>query len=153
MFEIDKQLINSKVYLKDDTGLSVTGRDFKDINKIFRSSVEKNKLVVCLSDNSASSILIYLLCVYNGVPIMLLDSTIDEVNLNEILEVYSPTIIAGQNVEGEFSILNFGLKKNLNEAEEGNEIHPDLALLLSTSGSTGSKKFVKISKNALIENT
>jgi len=153
MFEIDKQLINSKVYLKDDTGLCVTGRDFKDINKIFRSSVEKNKLVVCLSDNSASSILIYLLCVYNGVPIMLLDSTIDEVNLNEILEVYSPSIIAGKNVKGEFSILNFGLKKNLNEAEEGNKIHPDLALLLSTSGSTGSKKFVKISKNALIENT
>ena len=84
---------------------------------------------------------------------MLLDSTIDEVNLNEILEVYSPTIIAGQNVEGEFSILNFGLKKNLNEAEEENEIHPDLALLLSTSGSTGSKKFVKKKKNALIENT
>ena len=84
---------------------------------------------------------------------MLLDSTIDEVNLNEILEVYSPSILAGRNVDGELSILKFGLKKNFLMGEEEKEIHPDLALLLSTSGSTGSKKFVRISKKALIENT
>ena len=40
MFEIDK-LNNTNVYLKDDDGLCVTGRDIKNINQLFKTSINK----------------------------------------------------------------------------------------------------------------
>jgi len=100
---------------------------------------QSKKLIVLKCDNNFESIIAYLACFNNKHPLMLLENTIDKELLDNLLRLYQPDIII------EDLQINRLSKKEI-------DLHPDLALLMPTSGSTGSPKLVQLSQANLIEN-
>ena len=87
--------------------------------------LQKSVLQFCLCRNSIESIIEYLACLEAGAPVVLLDATKDAETIENLRKIYKP---------GE------------------TKCHPDLALCLTTSGSTGSPKLVRLTKRNILAN-
>jgi len=98
------------------------------------------RLVFIESNNSYASIVAYVGCVSSGHLVHLIDAT----KKYDLIDIYKPNFyIKCNNLTWEVVPIN----------SEFIRIHPDLCILLSTSGTTGSSKMVKISNNNIISNT
>ena len=87
--------------------------------------LQKGVLQFCLCRNDIASIVEYLACLEAGAPVVLIDSTKDAETSENLRKIYQP---------GE------------------TKCHPDLALCLTTSGSTGSPKLVRLTKRNILAN-
>jgi acyl-CoA synthetase (AMP-forming)/AMP-acid ligase II len=120
-------------------------------------------LVFCLCRNDAATVMGYLAALDAGHAVMLLDAAIREDVLTDLLARYRPEIVlASVALEAEtaaalghvYRPMTLGWERTAPEPSDapGRSVHPDLAILLTTSGSTGSPKFVRIATNALSGN-
>ncbi|NMR20989.1 AMP-binding protein [Cellulomonas fimi] len=105
------------------------------------------RLVAVTVRNDVASIVAYLAALAGGHPVVLAPADRPEA-LDPILATYRPDVVvhAGRSA---------GLAETrLDERHPGtaHDLHPDLALLLSTSGSTGSPKLVRLSQANLQAN-
>lgn len=133
-------------------------RDFLKFEKKFKNFKSK-KLALITAYNSSEFLKIYLTFLRKDIVIMLVDYDINLNDLSKIINTYKPYYIFLRKS----SNINLRLYKIVNELDENNifeikkeieyKIFKDLSLLLTTSGSTGSKKFVRISKKNLYYNT
>lgn len=112
----------------------------KDIAFIFDFEEEK-KLAFLYLENNLESIEILLQFLHSNHCFALLNPAIDLDFKKHLENKYHPNFIFDQS--------RF---ENLEKRNSVKKIHPKLKLLLSTSGSTGSPKMVKISENNIIEN-
>ncbi|MFL6132401.1 MAG: hypothetical protein ACJ72A_06350, partial [Nocardioidaceae bacterium] len=89
------------------------------------------RLVMVRAANAVEPLVTYLAALAGGHPLLLADAD-DGPRAARMIEAYRPDVIAGATKEG----------WRLDEIRQGtcHRLHPDLALLLSTSGSTGSPK-------------
>lgn len=131
--------------------LNETGK----LHKVFRNG--KKSLVFIFCDNSALSVVSYIASLKNGHAVYLANSKMDSSLKEKLIEIYKPDFILSINapVPGlsgyDFEKTNDGLFVYTNRS--GNyEINNDLALLLSTSGTTGSPKLVRLSYNNIQSN-
>ena len=102
----------------------------------------RRRLVFLQAANTVEAIAAYIGCLRGGHVVHLFGEG-DEARLPALLESYRPNVVihhddGGQRVESRH--------------EDDLALHPDLAVLLSTSGSTGSPKFVKLSKTNITAN-
>lgn len=111
--------------------------------------LDSRTLVVCLCSNTLGSLLGYLTCLNRQAVPLMLDAAKDKDSLGNLLEIYRPNYIWApvnhelmQGREPVYSAYGYGL---YNCSEEKVALNPDLALLLTTSGSTGSPKLVRLS--------
>lgn len=95
-------------------------------------------LVFIKAKNTIETIIAYLSNLSVGNVVYLYDNN-DESVINNLINIYKPNTLIS---EGNYTSLHTA---NLN-------IHPDTCLLLSTSGSTGSPKFVKLTANNINSN-
>ena len=108
-------------------------------------------LVFCLCENHIESLYGYLGFLSNRVVPLMLDSTLDKDLLDALLLNYKPEYLwMPKNRQNEFPSAELIHTENrycLIKPHQNlyYELHPDLALLLTTSGSTGSPKLVRIS--------
>ena len=104
------------------------------------------RLVVLAADNSVESLVAYLAALASGHPLILAPAGNDAV-LESLITSYDPDAIIrpGASLPGTVPARQEG--PVLEEVRPGtrHELHPDLALMLSTSGSTGSPKLVRLS--------
>jgi len=100
---------------------------------------QSRSLVFIEADSSFDVIYVYLGCLLLGHVPLMLDAELSENLKNSLIKIYQPNYIFAKAQFSEYSQNNH----NLNDA---------LALLLSTSGSTGSPKLVKLTINNVIEN-
>lgn len=121
--------------------------------------LEKKSLIFLLVSNDFESILTYIGCVRRGLVPLLLPENIDLNFLSSLINNYSPNylflkkslkfnnkeFVKESDCNEYFFLRNINLKKY--------KLNDNLALLLSTSGSTGSPQLVRISSKNLIENT
>jgi long-chain acyl-CoA synthetase len=123
----------------------------------FGASLTERALVFILTDNCIESAIGYLGCLRSKRPMTLLARNIHPILLANLLKVYGPHYIwlpqsaAAQITDARqvFAYRNYVLLER-----EGNttELHKDLALLVTTSGSTGSSKFVRLSYENISSN-
>ena len=91
------------------------------------------RLVLVAGANRLDPLVTYLAALASGYPVILVPGD-NPGNLEAVVSAYDPDVVAGPT-------------GGLTERRDGtaHDLHPDLALLLSTSGSTGSPKLVRLS--------
>ena len=122
------------------------------------NNIGHRSLVICLCANKIGSLVGYLSFISNKVVPLMLDASMDRGLLENLISTYNPeyvwfpTVMANQFTKGQiiYSILDYSLLKLSDKAIY--DLHGDLALLLTTSGSTGSPKLVRLSYNNLYAN-
>lgn len=103
---------------------------------------QQKQLILILCDGTFESLSAYVTAMNSQHAVMLLASDINEELLSSIITQYKPEWIVGLQEWGGYSKEG----QRLIRIEKINAvIHEDLALLLSTSGTTGSQKFVRLS--------
>lgn len=120
------------------------------------NSNKKRKLVAVYTDNTIESIVMYVTCLKSGYPVMMLGKFSDINYGASVTDAYKPYYIWCKETEvtGYKRLITwkgYALYRIICEVEY--KLHDNLALLLSTSGSTGSKKYVRISYDNLKSNT
>ena len=146
MWDLLKYKNNTALY--DESGYKVTYLELNDIVKNFGNNVEKRKLCFVLCNNSLASIVGYVSLIENEVVPLLLNENIDEELLNNLLNIYKPQYLyCSSETKISLSLTEvlkvFGFTLYKTSFSEKYMINDELALLLTTSGSTGSPKFVR----------
>lgn len=123
--------------------------------------IKKRSLVFIIAENTCKSIEIYIGTLLSGSVPLLLHEDISVDKLLKLVTLYRPAFIFA--IKGSFNTLvnyrvissweRYVLWENVLKGEVEYPINKELALLLSTSGSTGSPKCVKISYENLKVNT
>ncbi len=119
----------------------------------FAKATTQKGLLFCLCENRLGSLVGYVGCLEHQTPIVLLDGGKESSTIKNLVEIYQPEYLwmntekAGDyNGEKVYEYASFVLLKMQYENKiEKSEINPELALCLTTSGSTGSPKFVRLS--------
>ncbi|MGB2572519.1 AMP-binding protein [Micromonospora citrea] len=102
----------------------------------------RRRLVLVTGANTVDALVAYLGALHGGHPVLLVPG--DGPAAGTLTEAYDPDVVIG-TADGGWT---------LRERRPGttHDLHPDLALLLSTSGSTGSPKLVRLSHDNLQAN-
>jgi len=111
------------------------------------------KLIFILCQNSIETIVAYLACLQTENVAVLIDAKINKGFLENLINTYSPDYIWSPEKIYSKTEYKFGVYR-LTELSPSNNIviNPSLHLLLSTSGSTGSPKMIKLTKENLQAN-
>ena len=158
MFNLGKYTNRTAVIT--DKGETMTYNQLVAIAKEFADAVPQKGLLFCLCENRIGSLVGYVACMEHQIPIVLLDGSKDISVLQNLMAIYQPEYIwistdKIESIGGEtiFRYATFSLQKMQYEAEiEKPAINPELALCLTTSGSTGSPKFVRLTAKNVLAN-
>ena len=152
MFWMLKDCDQSAIACHDlSTGLAVTYRELDEAVEALASrlSAGSKKLVFLVLDNSYRSITAYLACLRARQAVLLIDAKTSPELLKTLITVYSPDLLwsqspieTGTTLYDSWSTAEGFLSRGV--PWEGDPINPDLGLLLSTSGTTGSPKLVRL---------
>jgi len=118
----------------------VTYRDLDSrVNETLERLGDQRRLIFLEATNTVSAVTTYLAALRGNHPVLLADGGRRD-RLSEIVHTFDPDLMVGPNGWSE------------RHAGTKHELHPDLRLLLSTSGSTGSSKLVRLSADNLQSN-
>jgi len=155
----DFQKYASNIAVVQESGSVVTYGDLLKASLNLTETIPKRSLVLCLCKNSLGSLLGYTAFLNAQIVPLMLDEGVDRVALHDLIEVYNPEYFwvpseISRNFDNCVSIhSSFDFTLLRNKFGRRQVLHKDLALLLTTSGSTGSRKLVRQSYQNLKSNT
>ncbi|MBA3265021.1 MAG: AMP-binding protein [Nocardioidaceae bacterium] len=103
----------------------------------------QRRLVLVEGRNQLDPVVAYLAALSAGHPVLLASGQ-DANRLEALISTYDPDVVVGE-IAGRWAIRD-------RRSGSAHDLHPELALLLSTSGSTGSPKLVRLSQTNLQSN-
>jgi len=132
--------------------------DLENFSNKIKCFIKKRSIVFCLCKNNIETLFGYCSFIKNKVVPLMLEASINIDLLNSLINIYSPKfiwlpeelIVNFSDWEILYSIHGYVLVRN--NSNNYYSIHNDLALLLTTSGSTGSAKLVRLSYENLKSN-
>jgi len=116
---------------------------------------KKKKLILFICDNDEDSLLFYVANIALKNCLIPISPSISNDSLKKLISNFKPDIIFSKNLSNfdEYILLkHFGQYKILEIKKFQTPIHKDLSLLLSTSGSSGNSKFVKLTYKNIFSN-
>lgn len=123
-----KNIVNidkDRLAIISDTGERLTYSELMERVSTRAKELERGVLQFSLCKNTIESIVEYLACLEAGAPVVMLDASKDAETIENLRQIYQPGIT---------------------------KCHPDLAVCLTTSGSTGSPKLVRLTLRNIIAN-
>ncbi len=147
---------NTAVVTKDGTKYSYRGL-LSIIDEIFKY-INSRSLVFCLTQNSLGSLVGYLAFLQNKIVPLMLNSDLESELLNNLITTYKPEYLwlpqkAKNSINNAKLILDvFDYSLIQLPSYKKTVLHDDLGLLLTTSGSTGSPKLVRLSYENIFSN-
>lgn len=148
------------IALIEDSGNQLSYNELQSLGDELSIVIPKRSLIFCLCSNNIGSMIGYTSFINNNSVALLLSSNIDVESLSQLMQTYEPNFLWLQkgktkeyNLNGE--IIYHMHNYELCEIKDSKPVcmNEELALLLSTSGSTGSPKLVKQSYKNIISNT
>lgn len=110
-------------------------KKIEPVEKILKSN--SHSLVFCKCKNDINSIVNYIAALRSNCPVLLIDEEINKKYLSTLIKSYNPQFILGDEII---------------ELDSNFKCYKELAVLLSTSGSTGNPKLVRLSKLNIQDN-
>lgn len=141
-----------------ENGETVTYSELAELGEQVASAAGKRCLVFSLCTNTAGSVIGYTAFMNHRIVPVLLNAHLERELLRQLIEIYKPVFlwVPEENwtefPEYETRLSIYGYELLATGFEEEYELHPELGLLLTTSGSTGSPKFVRQSYRNVSEN-
>ena len=157
MWDLKKYHTNIAVITENNE--KITYQKFADYCNSLTSNIPHRCLVFNLCRNELGSLVGYIGFLNAKIVPLMLKSDLDDELLNFMLNTYKPDFInvpsdvksKFKNYKCVYESLNYSLLKTSFNCEY--ELNPELALLLTTSGSTGSPKLVRQSYKNIEANT
>lgn len=135
----------SSIALLENNGRSISYQDLaKEADRLSEKIGKKKRFFVVKCSNNIDTIIGYLAALRGGHAVLMMDSSLDISLLNKLIIHYQP--------DGIWEEANGRCYEYTSLESNASPLHPDLALLLSTSGSTGSPKLVKLTTQNLQSN-
>lgn len=153
----DLQLFKNNTAVITDRGETLTYSELQKEVDIFYTHIPSNGFLFCLCENVLASFVGYVACMNKHVPLVLLDGSKDLELVLRLINIYHPEYIwlpserVGEicgNILYQYKGYSL-LGMNYTDVQSDNTINSDLALCLTTSGSTGSPKLVRLSEKNL----
>lgn len=154
------QKYDKHVAMIDDKGTEVTYRELAEMQQRMMDAIGKRTLVVSLCKNSIGSVAGYIAFLNMRIVPMLLNAQLERELMANILSIYLPAFLwipsdmvseeLFSDMEVIYSEYDYSLLKTSYQKEY--PLYPELGLLLTTSGSTGSPKFVRQSYTNILSN-
>jgi long-chain acyl-CoA synthetase len=150
---------SDNVLLQDETGDIVRYRDVIELAQNSAFQITCRRLVMCIVNNDIGGITGYLALLAAGSVPMMVSPTLLPSALGALITDYQPDYLwlplqdarrwptaEVHAIHGSYALIRFKNVTNLPDLQD------DLALLLSTSGSTGSSKYVRLSHQNIWSN-
>lgn len=155
MFDLYKYKDNIAVI--DDAGRTLTYLNLKDDGDKISSHIEKGRLLFCLCENTIGAFVGYIAFLNHSIPSVLLNGIKDYDLLKRMVEIYEPGYIWTPNrriSEFDFGevICSYEDYSLIRLPYKNYKFNPELLLLLTTSGSTGSPKLVRLTEKNIKSN-
>ena len=149
---------NKNIKIIDSELGDIDAKKFLYFENFAKSFLTKNNLVLFLGDNDSESIAFYLIFLRLNQCQILLEQNINQLNLKLIIKKFQPEFIFYPNKFSHpknYSIIFQLNKYNIIKRKTKNKlkINKNIAVLISTSGTTGESKFVKLSFDNIINNS
>ncbi|MCQ2224257.1 MAG: AMP-binding protein [Paludibacteraceae bacterium] len=143
-----------------DRNETLTYSQLIDCTDDFVASIPRKGLVFTLCENLLGSLVGYVACIRNKIPQVLLDGSKDIELIHRLIDIYKPEYIwlptsRSKDVNGTIvhQYQTYSLVMMSYAISEGfHPVNSELLVCLTTSGSTGSPKLVRISENNLLSN-
>lgn len=157
-----KSFLNNanNIAISDGEKLNLTYRDLIVQSNNIKKQIKQKSLILIISENDIGSLIAYVFCIINNHVAIIIDSKTNKKEIYNILKNYNPNYIFiskknksifGNKFARKYNFFNKILLKN--KSFKKINLNKNLSLLLSTSGSIGAAKFVKLSKSNLKYNT
>jgi acyl-CoA synthetase (AMP-forming)/AMP-acid ligase II len=150
-FAVDLARHGGRPALVTEDGL-ISYRDLAvRVERVGRMLGPGRRLVLLSATNTVDAIVTYLAALAGGHPVLLVPGSVagsvagPASAAADLLARYDPDVVAGPGANGDWVIEG-------RREPSAHDLHPDLALLLSTSGTTGSPRLVRLSGQNLQSN-
>ncbi|MDX5979676.1 AMP-binding protein [Exiguobacterium profundum] len=155
LFQTLEQYTNREAVYADR---SYSYKEMLEVGDSICQEVGKRSLVFCLCANRVESLFAYIGFLRGRVVPVLLDADIPVEQLQKLMERYQPTHVwapetredLAESLDSFYAYGGYALFEN--ETSVRHQLHEELALLLTTSGSTGSPKLVRLTYKNLMAN-
>lgn len=117
-------------------------KELRELIGQYSFASDQKELVLLLCDNNVGTVAAYLAALRQGHAVMLMSASTNKELLDGIVKAYRPKWIIGGLSFADYRTHEYGYER---VSDVSLTIHPELAVLLSTSGTTGSQKFVRLS--------
>ena len=153
----DLKKFANHIAVETEQGLKMTYAQLEKDASAIVSVMAPRKFTFCLCENTIGSFVGYVGFMTYDIPTVLLDATKDIDTIKGLIEHYQPQYVwcptsRVEELNSGKPVTEYADYTLLQTGEQKYEIHPDILLCLTTSGTTGSPKLVKLTERNLKSN-